>query len=92
VTRRARRAKRACLDYRAQSQTRRLGRDFYVWRDGRSQGLTAPNHQKLAKLLYLFTAEPPHVCQSAAELAWSGKSVRLQQGGDELLVMPWVRR
>lgn len=68
------------------------GKHFAVWRNGRMAGVTATTHQRLARLLYLLTAEPRAVCEAAARIGWMGRSVRLQAEGDVLVVTPWTRR
>ena len=40
----------------------------------------------------MLTAEPRHVCDAAAHLAWIGKSLRFHADGDTLVVTPWVAR
>jgi hypothetical protein len=68
------------------------GKHFAVWRNGYLTGVTATTHQRLARLIYLLTAEPRMVCDAAARLGWVGRSVRLQSDGEVLVVTPWVKR
>jgi hypothetical protein len=68
------------------------GKHFAVWRNGNLTGVTATTHQRLARLIYLLTAEPHAVCDAAARLGWVGRTIRLQSDGEVLVVTPWLQR